>query len=369
MQRLAPMLCSVLIFSAGAFATTVSAEQKLTYASYLPAGHIIHTDGLQPYFEEITRATDGALTFELFPGGAMGGGKAMLSVVRDRIVDSAIIIDLYVKRDLPASSSITELALLGEDTMVMAGAVNELQLLDCDACEQERLRNDVVGLAYYATSPFYLMCNTPVETLADVEGLKVRAIGPWGFWVQAMGGVPVSLTSAEIYEALQRGQVDCTFGSPAWLTSYNLVDVVTDIVDLPMGTYHGAMVFDMNLDSWNDLSAEQRTIIKDGLPGLSRRIVESYDRDDATARELAVEKGIEWVTTDPAMKDLLAEHRQSEFERVVAKAEEEGVENARELAEKFAERVEEWSRLVAEIGHDPDRYEQLLRDRLFSRLD
>jgi TRAP-type C4-dicarboxylate transport system substrate-binding protein len=343
--------------------------QQLTYASYLPAGHIVHTKGLQPFFEDVRSATDGALTFELFPGGAMGGGKAMLSVVRDRIVDSAIIIDSYVKRDLPASSTITELALLGADTMVMAAAANELQLLECQGCEEEREGNGIVGLALYSTSPFYLMCNTPVETLADIGGLKVRAIGPWGFWVQAMGGVPVSLTSAEIYEAMQRGQVDCTFGSRAWLTSYNLIDVVTDIVDLPMGTFHGAMVFDMNIDSWNTLSDGQRGVLREGLAGLVRDIVEAYDRDDAHARELAAEKGVTWHTPDPEMKDLLAAHRRKELDRVVAKAQEEGVENGRELAMAFAEKIEEWSRLVAEIDHDPDRYEQLLDERVFSNLD
>jgi TRAP-type C4-dicarboxylate transport system substrate-binding protein len=369
MQRLAPMLCWVFICFAGTFAVSVSAEQRLTYASYLPAGHIIHTDGLQPLFEEIEGATDGALTYELFPGGAMGGGKAMLSVVRDRLVDSAIIIDLYVKRDLPASSSVAELALLGEDTMAMAGAVNELQLLDCAACEQERTRSNVVALAYYSTSPFYLMCNTPIERLADVEGLKVRAIGPFGIWVQALGGAPVSLTSAEIYEGMQRGQLDCTIGSAAWLQSYNLVDVVTDIVDLPMGTYHGGMVFDMNVDTWNALSDEQQAIIKGGLAGLARRVTEAYDRDDAMARELSAQKGITWHAPDPAMEDMLAAHRQAEFERVVAKAEGDGVGNARDIARSFVEKVKDWSRLVAEIEHDPDRFEELLRERVFSKLD
>jgi TRAP-type C4-dicarboxylate transport system substrate-binding protein len=241
-----------------AFAQPAASQQRLTYASYIPAGHVIHTAGLEPFFDHVEQATDGALTFELFPGGAMGGGKAMLSVVRDRIVDSALIIDIYIKRELPASNAISELALLGEDTMVMNGAVNEVQLLGCSACETERERNDVEGLAFNSTTRFYLMCSRPVGKLADIDGLKVRAIGPFGFWIEALGGAPVSLTSAEIYEGMQRGQIDCTVGSLAWLTSYNLIDVVTDIVDLPMGTYHGAMVFDMNVDTWEALSEEQR---------------------------------------------------------------------------------------------------------------
>lgn len=335
----------------------------------MPPGHVIHTEGLQPFFERIERATEGALTFELLAGGAMGGGRAMLSLVRDGIVDSAIIIDLFVKRDLPASNTISELALLGEDTMIMNGAVNEFQLLECRACDNERARNDVKGLAFYSTPPFYLMCSTPVGSSADVEGLKVRAVGPFGFWVQAMSGVPVAITPAEIYEAMQRGQIDCTIGSLAWLTSYNLVDLVTDIIDLPMGTYHGGLAFNMNVHSWNALSGEHKDILRNALPELSRRIAVAYDRDAADARELAVEKGIHLHAPDPALQDLLSRHRRAEFERTVAKAQAEGVENARELAEIFAEKVETWSRLVADIDHDPDRYEQLLRERVFSKLD
>lgn len=345
------------------------AEQELTYASFIPGGHVIHTAGLLPFFEEISSATSGALAFELFPGGAMGGGKAMLSVVRDGVVDSAIVIDLYVKRDLPASNTISELAMLGEDTMAMNGAANEVQLLGCPACEADRARNNVKGLTFNSTTPFYLMCNKPVEHLGDVEGLKIRAVGPWGFWVQAMGGAPVSLTSAEIYEGMQRGQIDCTYGSLAWLTSYNLIDVVTDIVDLPVGTYHGAMVFNMNVDSWSRLSGEQRSIILDGLAGLSRRIVESYDEEAATARAMAVENGIRFHAPDQSMTDLLAAYRDGEPKRVIAKAEEAGVQDAGALAAQFKVKVEEWSRLVTDISHDPDRYEMLLSERVFSKLD
>lgn len=50
-------------------------------------------------FKGLEKASDGSLKFELFSGGAMGGGKAVLQIVRDRVTDSSIIIDAYVKRD------------------------------------------------------------------------------------------------------------------------------------------------------------------------------------------------------------------------------------------------------------------------------
>lgn len=352
-----------------AAATAVQAETKLTYGSYLPAPHLVHKHGLEPMFMELEKATNGSLKFELFSGGAMGGGKAMLQIVRDRVTDSSIIVDAYVKRDVPASAAIAELAVVGEDNRVMAGAVNELQLLDCKQCAKEQKRNRYKALAYYSTSPYRLMCTSEVGTLAQLEGKKARATAAFGVMMAKLGATPVSITSSEIYEAMQRGQADCTVGSPAWLTSYSLKDVVKSILDVPLGTYHGALVYNMNLKTWNSLSGEERTAIIKAMPGLVSRVVHAYVDEGNDAIE-AAKSGNGVVLTKPGA-DLLAklkEHRAGEKERVIAKATEDGVDDADELIGKFLNLIKKWEGIVAEIGDDPAAYEKALWDNIYSKL-
>lgn len=351
-------------------ATVSQAETKLTYGSYLPAPHLVHKNGLEPMFKELEQATNGSLKFELFSGGAMGGGKAMLQIVRDRVTDSSIIIDAYVKRDLPASASITELAVIGEDNRVMAGAINELQLLGCKQCDKEQKRGRYKALAFYATSPYSLMCTSPISTLAELEGKKVRATSAFGVMMKELGATPVSITSSEIYEAMQRGQADCTVGSAAWLTSYSLKDVVTAILDVPLGTYHGALVYNMNMKTWRSLSSDERKAIIKAMPGLVSRIVHAYNDDSNAAIDAAKSGGgVEILAPGADLVARLDAHRKSEKARVVAKAEEAGVDDAEGMIDQLLALRDKWKGIVAETGDDPKKYEQALWDHVYSKLD
>lgn len=358
--------------AAVAFAASPAlAEKKLTYGSYLPAPHLVHKDGLEPLFKELKEKTNGEITYELFSGGAMGGGKAMLQITRDQVTDSSIIIDAYVKRDVPASATIAELAIFGKDNRVMAGAVNELQLLNCPQCREEQHRNKYKALAYYSTSTYRIMCTSKVNTLAAMEGKKIRATSAFGVMVKALGGTPVGITSSEIYEAMQRGQADCTVGSPAWLTSYTLKDVVKSILDLPVGTYHGALVFPVNANTWKSLTMDQKKIFVAAMPGLVARIVFAYEKESADAIHEAMSGGTDVELTKPGA-DLVAkldEHRNGEYDRVLAKAKEDGLKNPEKMIGEFLSLIKKWEGIVAETGDDQAKYEKALWDNVFSKLD
>lgn len=365
-----------LCLAAASMATAIAgvtagatAETKLTYGSYLPAPHLVHKNGLEPLFKELEQATNGSLKFELFPGGAMGGGKAMLQIVRDRVTDSSIIIDAYVKRDLPASAALAELAVVGEDNRVMAGAVNELQLLECKQCSSEQKRNRYKALAFYSTSPYNLMCTSEIATLADLEGKKARATSAFGVMMKDLGATPVSITSSEIYEAMQRGQADCTVGSPAWLTSYSLKDVVKAILDVPLGTYHGALVYNMNQKTWSALTTAERQAIIKAMPGLVSRIVQAYNDESKDAINAAMQgSGVVIVKPGADLMTKLNAFRKGEKARVIAKAEEDGVKNAEEMIDKFLALIEKWKGIVAETGDDTAKYEKALWDNVYSKI-
>ncbi len=361
-------LVGTLLLAGAVAIAPAEAGKKLTYGSYLPAPHLAHKSGLEPFFKRVEAETKGELTFELFPGGAMGGGKAMLSIVRDGIVDSSIIIDAYIKRDIPVSAAITEMAILGDNAMAMAGAANEMHLLDCPQCEAELKGNKVKPLAYYSTSSYMLMCTKPVESLADVKGLKIRATSAFGVWASAMGGTPVSITSSEIYEGMQRGQLDCTLGSPAWLKSYNLKDVVKSIVNLPMGSYFGALIYDMNAKTWKGLPMAQKKAIVKHLPKLVSDIVTKYKSDSDTAIANAAAAGVKLTAADPALLKLIAEHRKGEFARVSKKAAKAGIKNPEALLTTFFAKVDKWNKIVKSINGDPVKYQQALWDEVFSKL-
>ncbi|WP_405229594.1 TRAP transporter substrate-binding protein [Lentisalinibacter sediminis] len=59
--------------------------------------------------------------------------------------------------------------------------------------------------------------NKPIETFADLDGLKMRIPGLGGEVLRRAGGTPVSLPGGEIFTALQTGNIDAT----EWVGPYN----------------------------------------------------------------------------------------------------------------------------------------------------
>jgi len=59
--------------------------------------------------------------------------------------------------------------------------------------------------------------NKSVESLSDLEGLKMRIPGLGGEVLKRLGGTPISLPGGEIYTSLQTGKIDAT----EWVGPYN----------------------------------------------------------------------------------------------------------------------------------------------------
>src|SRR5690606_15806168 len=118
---------------------------------------------------------------------------------------------------------------------------------------------------------------------------------------QHYGATPVTITSSEVYEALERGIADCTIASAAWLTSYNLKDVVESVIDLPTGSYFNAGLFNMNKRRLESLTDAEKQAILRNLPKLVVDALFAYDAEGEESLRQAVEAGVQVHQPDPAM--------------------------------------------------------------------
>ncbi len=101
-----------------------------------------------------------------------------------------------------------------------------------------------------------------IETPSDLKGLKIRATGkPDAEALNAFGASPNFLSSAEIYEALQRGTIDGLTTYPGTVVARNLFDVLNyGINSEPTLCAWGYQIYVLNktFDSW---PADVREII------------------------------------------------------------------------------------------------------------
>lgn len=342
-----------------------AAQNPLSYANHLSANHPVNL-AMQAYFDRINSESGGSLTFEMFPGGALGGGRALLGLVRDGVADSGFINAIYAASALPASAGIAEF--LHPDPRVLAAAQNEMFLLNCPECRKELAKMNAVPIMYYSTSSYYLLCNKPVTSLEQAQGIRVRAIGSQALMGIAFGMTPVNLTSDEVFEGLQRGQVDCAIAAPGWLIAYSLVDVTTDVLNMPTGAIGGLLHFAMNQSVWKGLPEEHKKLLRDGLGEAVADITFRYMAENEEALELIRSRGITLHEPDQSMVAKLKEFLDAETARITSKAKEAGVAKAEDLAKRYVELVEKWEGLVAEVGEDKAKYAEALNREIFSKI-
>ena len=104
----------------------------------------------------------------------------------------------------------------------------------------------------------------PVHKIEDFNGLKIRSSGEsTNAVIRALGGSPSTISSAEMYEALQRGTIDGVQSTIIGVKGRNIQEVTPY---LTRWTYLYAEFFAlMNLDKWNSLPADLKEILKNGV--------------------------------------------------------------------------------------------------------
>lgn len=353
---------------AAVLAISAAQARELTYGSYVSPTHTTNRAGLTPFAERVKAQTNGEVSFEIFSGGAMGGPKELLKATRDSVLDASGIVDIYYKSELPVSSMISGMIIMADDPLVYSASMNEFQLLRCPACKQEWADSNIIGLAFNSTDTYHLLCTEAIHTKAEVQGKKVRATSSVGTMMQDMGAVPVSITSAEIYEAMQRGQVACSVGSAAWLDTYNLKDFVKSIVSTPMGAYFGTNTLAMNIDSWDELTDEQKAVFRDNLAEMVADISFAYVAEGRSAIEDARSRGVDVQEADEAMKADIEKSREALYAQTVKDAEAAGVTDAQAIMDEWRATIAKWREIVAEAGGDKEKYREALQREIFSKL-
>lgn len=337
-----------------ALAPQIASAEEISYSSWFPGSSTLHTKVLTPFFERVTEATGGDVTFKVFTDATVAGGRNTLQAIRDSVADMGLLATSYHPGELGTAAWLSEGSILVRDALVGAAAYNEMIFKHCPQCLDEMAAQDIVPIAYHATPPYKTMCNKPVESAEDMKGLRVRTFGSWASWVNAAGGNAVTMTVPEAYEGLERGQLDCVAGSTAWLIQFSLFDVVKDVSNLPIGTFAGGIPLNMNADTWGELSTEQKNIFyKEGIAAAIDVALE-FDTEDKQALEQAPSKNVNVVEPAEDLKAAFAAFAATEVDRMKELAKQREIANSDELLTTYLGLLDKWEGIIDELGNDRD---------------
>ncbi|MHB2263652.1 C4-dicarboxylate TRAP transporter substrate-binding protein [Aliihoeflea sp. PC F10.4] len=349
-------------------AGAANAQTQMTYGTYMPTTHVVVREGVEPLVKSLAEKSGGEIEFEVLAGGVAGSYREALSTIGSQLVDAGYVVDAGFPKQLPAHNLVTNLSLLVSDEFALTGAVNEFRLLDCPQCSDEAERNGTTPLAYHSTTRYVLMCAGDIKGLSDLRGRKIRGATSWATLSQAFGGVQVNASSSELFEALQRGQIDCAIGSDVFLDAYSLKEVVGSVVDMSLGSYFGGWFFAANDAVWQDADDEVKAAILAELPGTLAKLTLAYRAEMAKSIEDAKAAGVSFNEPDQAFRDTFATAQESAVEEAIKRAEADGVADARALVERFLEIKTKWEGLTADLNDDTDKFAELLQEHVYSKI-
>ena len=250
-----------LLGGAGALLLSTSATlgaAELRAWNIHPEGYP-NTVALEQFADEVAEKTGGELTVKLFNGGVLGSQPDAIEQLRLGALDVGQFNLGPMGTSVPATN-VVSLPFIFKNIPQMYRAMDgEIG----DAIGEGMAEKGIVALAWYDSGArsFY-NSERPIETPADVEGLKVRVMNNDLFvgMVESMGGNATPMAFAEVFQSIKTGVVDGAENNPPSYESTNHFEVapyysLTEHLIIPECVCISKPVFDK-------LSEEQQEIVR-----------------------------------------------------------------------------------------------------------
>ena len=347
-------------------ASVAQAEVNVVFGTYMPATATLSAEAVIPWLDRVEELGGGEITTQFVGGGTVVTAKNNLFAAHDGLVDGATIAALYFPNELPVSNLFINMGSSIDNPLAASAALTETFAFDCPACDAEMERWNLHSLGAFVSPPYDLLCTKEVRSLADMKNLRVRASGHAVPLAAAMGATAANFTVPELYEALQRNQVDCTFGSVGWLTSYSLGDSAKFDIDIPGGSIVNPTLIDVRADLWETLTAKQRTALIEAAPIAVAGSTFGYlAQEQATLADPL--SGITVIKPDADVLDALRAQSKLDIANAIATAQAKGVTTAPEIAEKFLANYAKWKGIL-KGDETREQFAELLADKIYSRM-
>lgn len=352
---------------------TPAPAADLTYGSWPPAGSIQNRVAMPKIFKEIEEETKGEIKWKLVAGGQLGGPKESFQATSDNISQGALGIIISNPTVSPSLNAIYNYLVFGGTSSIQATpAALETLTLNCPGCWDEFKKQNLVPLAGWTTSQYYLACTQPFTKVEDLKGKRIRGQGgPAQLWEMA-GAIPVSATLPEAVTLLQRGGLDCMHTTYTWLQTFGYGDFAKNVLDVPMSLSGPAVGLMLNRDTWNKFTTAQKIIHLKKAAFLSANIaVEEFTTDNqANLEKVIKEKGVKVIPVDQVgFATLVSRFDAAQRQTIIDSSKKLGVKEPEKLLDAYKANLEKWKGLTANVGTDMNKLSDLIWEHIYSKVD
>lgn len=311
----------------GFWSAPVAAETTLNASIWVPPKHPVHANMIVPWAEKVEEATGGNVKINILPKPVAGPAQHF-DVVSEGQADVGFTVHGYTPGRFVLTKA-AEFPFLGDSAEAISVAywrIHEKYL------EQANEHEGVKVLGLFTHGPGNIFNRQhPIESLSDLEGLKIRVGGGVVNDVaEALNVVPILKPAPASHELLSQGVVDGVFFPAESVRSFKLNSLISDATLVPGGLYNISFVLMMNPEKWQSLSADDQEAIM-GVSGeaFARLAGSAWDEADKAAIDLM--NGSESTTVMTASPELVSSIKDATAEIEEAwyrEAEKKGVDGA-----------------------------------------
>jgi TRAP-type C4-dicarboxylate transport system substrate-binding protein len=241
----------------GLFLLAVQAfgQVKLNYSIFFPASHRNSILAAE-WAKEVENRTGGKVKVTLFYGGTLTPADKCYDGVVKGISDLGMSVFSYTMGRFPLLE-VLDLPLGSRSGLAATRLANDFY----NRFKPQEL-DDVKVMYLHGHGPGLLHTKTPVRTLEDLKGMKIRATGTTARIVSALGAAPVAMPMSDSYDALSRGVAQGIVCPTESLQGWKLGEVIKYSTQDYGAAYSVSFFVVMNKARWNSLPADVQQAIE-----------------------------------------------------------------------------------------------------------
>jgi len=259
------------------------------------------TAWMRGFADEVKEATGGRVNITMFSGGELPyKGVDVYRALSRRQIEIGHSPTGFIAPDLPLLDAMSMPFVCMDMQKFFNGALPKIRPTFDQAMSEQF---GVTPLMHWAMPGQEVWSTRPVKTIADFEGMKIRT------WNQGqvatldkLGASSVSITTAEVTPALQRGVIDgaitATVNADAWKWSEVLKNGYIFNITL------SHEVISINSEALNELPEDLRKTVVEVATRWEGKLRDEVQTLDDHARESLVQQGM--TLTDPTPEDAKA---------------------------------------------------------------
>ena len=210
---------------------------EITAATYIPPSYDDLYHGFEIFMEEAEGTSEGAITFDWYDSGTLLEADQLVPGLTQGVANMVFTTSSYISSTYPILG-VYELPFVTneyEDQRAALSYDSELRTF----LNEQLADQDLMSIGTMPTTYQWIWtADEPITSPEDIRGMRIRVAGPLeGRTIEALGGSPVTMSSAEVYEALERGTVDGVLSYIGTIPGRSLQEVVKYGTAAPFGAY------------------------------------------------------------------------------------------------------------------------------------